>query len=364
MFALAVGFLAAAQPAGALTPAQAVEIALKSHLPAKSYHLVARSTSLSNVDGKLMRQVIDYEVWVSGDKVRTDSLPSVFEPSPKQVGMRRILCRNCERPGYALSTMRSPSAVSAVTFDKIDAKFDDTDPHRIDWRALGLYCGNIEIYATRPYEGTLRALASRAPKLEPARDAGIDYLTLTMNANNSRRTCWLRPDQAFRPTRITTQGGTPPGGNPAKRHLQETTAEYTLHKPSGAWLPKTFVHIRKFGDDIQVDQRVELDFRSVNEPIPDKVFTLAGFDLQIGTPVELPEIKKKEDAPTWQESGLDKEKTMGKQAAAAYYGRMKANPVPDQPQRSGAGRWAYFVGAAVLAVVGGLVLRRVVFRRS
>ena len=164
------------------------------------------------------------------------------------------------------------------------------------------------------------------------------------------------------------QGGNPVGfiltsEGKGSRAEQATTVDYARNEPSGIWFPKRVTFKSQIGDTVHLAMRLDIEVAELNQPIPDVTFTLAGLGLRTGTPVELPEVPKRENQPTWQDGKLDAEKTRGKQAAKAYQKLLEMKAEADNPPPAPS-RWPYYLAAGAAAIIGGWFLYRAARRRG
>ncbi|MBX9580991.1 MAG: hypothetical protein K2X87_11840 [Gemmataceae bacterium] len=328
----------------------------------RSYHLVVRSSlrlvSNSREPEKVETTTALYEVWRQGERVRTDYTTVESTWDTVGVGRRRILCRNCERRGYAISTSINPDSISPVQFYLIDDTFDKQDRFRINWAELGLLDGSLAEYQRKTPDATL-LLFKTTPGVvaEPSSRGGRSTVRFHLpTARGGGMTCWLCPDLGMNPVRYEMVA-------PAAPASHETSIEYAKAKGTDIWFP-TSVHYRRTIDGVVVlDQKLDVETAEINQPIPAEVFTFKGMGLPEGTPIEYPEIKRLEDQPTWDGEKVDPTRTRGQRSLEAYYHLINSEPpVPDTPEPGR--RRPYYLGGGVLAVVGGVLVARAVRRRQ
>lgn len=359
--------LAASGPGG--SPDDLREVvgkALSSRDALQDYHVVVlndlkfAATPAEATSGKLSTETTRYTVWRQGDRVRTDAFKLASSSHPDSVARRQIRCRNCERPGYALETMVSANAISPVAYRKIDAQFDADDYWRIDWRKLGWLDGDFGVYPEWTPDTSLRAFRD-APgaRVERVQLDGVPCVRIARTGwQDTKMSCWLRPDQGMNPVKYDSEPADPKTGI-----RQTTMIDYARDAGTGVWFPKSVAHTRVSGGIVLHDSRMTVEKAEFNRPIPNEVFTLAGLGLKNGTPIKLPEVKGIGNEPTWQDGKVDKERTSSKQAAEYYSKLWEAQttpPVPDSPPPS---RWPYFTGAGGLALMGGGLLYWAVRRK-
>jgi hypothetical protein len=360
--AVLLGLTLAGSGADQPDPGSILDQARGSRSGIKIYHLVVRTHTRLVPDSREPQKVDDssavYTVWRRGDVVRTDYVKTGSTWDPMGVGRRRIICRNCERRGYALDTSINPDSISPVQFYPINEKFDKEDRFQIKWADLGLLDGSLTDYLRKTPDATLLLFKTTpgvvsGPSNWGGRPAVRYHLPLPDGAGMS---CWLRPDLGMNPVRYEMAA-------PAARASHETSIDYAKAKGTDIWFPTT-VHYRRTIDDVVVlDQRLDVETAEINQPIPAEVFTFRGMGLPEGTPIEYPEIKRSDDQPTWDGEKVDPTRTRGQRSLEAYYHQMRIEPtVPDTPEPGR--RWPYYLAGGLLAIVGGVLLARAVRRRA
>lgn len=326
-------------------------LAARDGLPS-SYHLVLSVTWAQPDQGE--KQVSTVEVWVKGDRVRTDEKKHESTFDRAGVGVRNILCRNCERKGYGIMTSQgSVGSVAQVTFLPLGPDFDVSDGHRIDWRRLGQLNGPTPDYLRETPDATLRqflTFAGDLQKLSGEGDTGPLYqVTARLKLENTLRAD-LSPRHGMNPVRLV---------NDFKSHNYNQTTLIRYDKPltGGVWFPSAVSCIRMLKGKELVNEQVVVKLADFTTPISDRVFTIPGLGLDYGQPIAFPEIKQSRDHPLWIDGKIDYKYTVGKSSAEAYRRALTeaaGPPVPDVDPRSGR---LYYVGAAVLAILAVLAAR-------
>lgn len=126
-------------------------------------------------------------------------------------------------------------------------------------------------------------MASEAKLVEVAEEAKGIYRTVwEMQDPGTFVTVWFDEQQGHSPIRTEVRVGEL--GNLPANPLQR--AETTWVNISGIWVPKTFLS-KYFDNKGKLESKMELAFEweSVNQPVPEKVFTAAGTGLPPETPI-------------------------------------------------------------------------------
>lgn len=324
-------------------------LASRRSLPSQYHLLLTRSTSIKSA-GNPAVQSTEISVWSKKGLLRTDVVKKSSSFDSDGVGWREIVCRNCERAGYAVRTRAGGGvSLSMVNFIRIDAAFDGSDEWRIDWRGLGLLQDALDGYAKKPYSDTIDVLGQRAATAAEVKALnGFPCLTLTSAAKGEvrlTRTCWFRPDLGMNPVVIedAVEG---------VDFKQRSEIDYRKLDKLGLWFPSSVHYTRTQNGETILDEKLSVLLADFETPVPDETFTLAGLSLDNSQPVALPEITQSKDYPTWRGGKLDRTYTAGKMALEAHEFRAAQSdanpPVPDRL----APRWPYYVGASILAVAG------------
>jgi hypothetical protein len=321
-----------------------------------TYHIVALfRTKYAQRDGELS-SLIQIEVWRDGDKQRTDYTNLEGNSPHSVIGERRLSCRNCERAGYTISTSILPKnkGIMGLKFTKITPEFDKDDDSRMDWTRLGMLHTGLSGYRKDPPDYALTFM-SKHPSLkleEKTYDKANTYV-LTVSAMSGSTSCYLRPDLAMNPVYFVTRSS-------KGEAVSKTTIDY--QQVSSQWYPKSVLYVLGEGPLESVREEITLKTVELNSPIDPTVFTLAGFGLKNGTPIEYPEIKSRDAQPIWNNGQIDPKENRGQAVQRAYEMLEKMAPTPDvppTPESTSILRIALAVSAAVV----GLVCTYFFFRR-
>ena len=95
--------------------------------------------------------------------------------------------------------------------------------------------------------------------------------------------CWIAPHKGYSVLRIAAVRTNP--ASPERAVCMCTDNEIALDERSGIWFPSK-VHVQVFDDGKLLDERrADIHTAEFNRPIPAEVFSLAGLDIDAGTPV-------------------------------------------------------------------------------
>ena len=217
------------------------------------------------------------------------------------VNRRLILCRNCERPGYALVTgvakdeSKRPGLLS-VNFTKLE-ELAGRENFPDDLRFFGLQNKITDLNQ----EFTQQQAVLNLLKHE-------DWMKTVAGRNGTRRTTISRSGpKNFSLSIIFAEEL---ADQPIEYHLTEYT-RLTLSKldyadvGNGRFYPKFILNTVSYDGVLSESSTITIskhDF--ANPPSPDK-FTLAGLGLEEGQVVAYPEIKNEGDYPVWRNGQLD-----------------------------------------------------------
>lgn len=341
--------------------------ALKSRDGIASYHLVVHEETALNAIPGAVKEIRKYrhEVWFANGKNRTDRtiLESNVETLSGQIGQRSITCRNCERPGFAITNNQGDKFVSSLKYEKMDAEFENRDWLHFDWKQMGLLHESLGKYHSRSADSSLRGLQRMdKPEVESKIEGQMTLHTASVSGQpGAIFTCTFRPDYSNNPVRYLTRSAV---RDPAEKPMEKVTEiEYSNANSAGIYYPKVIRHRLSQGGVPTFDQTLKFETVELNEPIPVSVFTLAGLALKKGTPIEVPEIQDIRKQPTWGDGHVDRERTRGKQADE-YYAKLESqsSPVPDIPEP---GRtWPFYVAGFFGVLAAGLFVKVLKSRRA
>lgn len=308
------------------------------------------------------REYYRVEVWSRPPLVRTDRWPLASSTSAGSVGTRWVVCRGCERVGYAMTAHTGVrDGRVEVGFDRIDADFDRLDRWRIDWRRLGIMHASLALYSHEPPDSTMRNVAkAKRATVTRAERGGHECALVRRPFDNGdgHRDAWFRPDRGMNPVYFEHVSD-------AGRSRSTTDVTYARTAGVSHWYPSSVTHDYVEGGREVLSEKITIEAAEFGTPIPDKVFTLDGVGLDEGQSVAFPEIKDANDTPVWRNGKLDWVYTSGKAAADNYALKMQqleasSPPTPDAPPP--ANGWLYYAGAAALTVAAAVLF--VLARRS
>jgi hypothetical protein len=326
----------------------------------REYHLKLNRVKLA---GDAPQESSTIEVWSKDSFVRTDVTVHESKFDPAHVGLRQIICRNCERKGYGILTRTgAKDHASAVAFYPLDhAAFNATDGFRLDWMRLGQLPDILSRYAQEPADSFLRFLLDKPGTVTEVEHEGQSCyeVRISFDGGGNRRHLFC-PAFGMNPVLVVSD-------SPRGKFRSETVVTYAKYTGADVWFPKTVTHTMAQEGQAARRERIVIERAELNTAPPARVFTLAGLGLDPGQPVMFPELKNTSESPTWTANGLDWKNNLGKYSAQAYAQKMQqaaesTPPVPDKAPPSN--RWLYYAGAGLLAVLAAGVAVILVRRRS
>lgn len=309
----------------------------------KTYHIVANIVVTERVGTTLETQRVTIESWNDGKSLRND----VRVSKDKEGFSKTVWCTDCDRIGYVTTVGNNSDSANPVQWIKPTNNPVDTNPHHIDWKYFGL--GHYRLYDSGTQFSYLDSFANTnggVTKMETINS------TRKITRTEPTRTISVSLDENANFNQVETRADFKSLG---KTKVSYSKTLYSRILPSSIAYPSKFNFTFKSDDELISEMEVVVEKCELNIPIPSEVFQLKSFGIADGTPVEVPEIKVREQQPTWQNGAIDYKMTRGKQAAIVHQYRTQevTPPVPDVPQPNVMARsWPYFVGAGLLAVVG------------
>ena len=328
-------------PAG-LRATDIINLALSARTPLDNhYHLVLSVRSFRTVQKNTMVLSRKLEIWVDGDKRRTDVKPQ-DDSNDKS---REIWCRNCERQGYCFMTITGKDNMKMVVgFQPVAGQLDKADPYRIDWRRLGQLHGPMGTYLVDPPDTTLRKFSKLTSAVREINHDGARCYELSARPKNPGDTfrCVVAPDL---------------GCNLVLSELVSAASGWrttltTQYAPtvSGVWYPKSVVYSQVRSGQETLREVITVERAEFNVPIAEETFRLSGLGLEEGQPIGFPEIKNNSNWPTWgKDNKLNTTNTAGKQTAKARQQLLTTAP-PPAPDVPPPDRRAYYAAAALVAL--------------
>lgn len=328
--------------------------AVESRNRIKDYHLTITLKVDERANEQLTSYHFEFEAWRKGDRYRLDRKLISESTDPKNNGTRYIYCRNCERVGMGLKTSMGPASNTPVNFFNLD--IDDPRHYHIDWRYLGLRKSEIYNKGTRPDVDMLELRKCSNPLLAE----------ITKGASTLKQ---FHCDTPAGVAKVTFDGTA--SNNPIYFYLDarrgkdilDSSTSVTYQEIDGIFYPKSYSYSSKMNGKIVMHQfELFVTLVEFNPVIEDKIFTLAGLNLDEGQPVRLPEIQDSSQQPTWRNGKLDRDYTWSKSATEGFKklaDKKAANPVPDVAPGIFDGRWPYFLVAAFFAIAGILIGRKI-----
>ncbi|HKI35552.1 MAG TPA: hypothetical protein VKA46_27090 [Gemmataceae bacterium] len=262
--------------------------------------------------------------------------------------VRHIEGFNCERPDYYLDyfDMRLEKGVTGVQLKPLTAERKKGATELCDPRLLGLRPDSQLGLHHYQLESALDFPGREKPAIRRDRWKDTDCWVISFQtARGNSIEYWVAPSQGYNVVRAVTEATVT-----GKRLRGVLEVELAQDKKSGLWFPQRCVHEQSLeGKPGVATVVVNVTEASLNEPVDDEVFSLAGMNIRPGTLIEgeLPNGKSE----VWEWTG---EKVAG-----------HVNPpvgvIPPASSRH-AGRSWLLIPAGVLALLATLAL--VFFIRS
>lgn len=198
---------------------------------------------------------------------------------------RIIQCSNCERPNYWVEYHNKPlkNAVTSITLEPLT---DEVRKERLseifDPRMLGLVAIRSDGLRHNHFESTLNSATRDKPKLHRDRWKGADCWVISFRINR-RANCelWVVPSHGYNVARNISES-LENGGKPYRVTVETEAAPVG---DSGLWFPRTCTYEAVSDGKLINKEVLRVTNISLNEPIDDKVFTLAGMDIAPDTPI-------------------------------------------------------------------------------
>jgi hypothetical protein len=155
----------------------------------------------------------------------------------------------------------------------------------IDIRTLGLcYANDLE----SSFQETYKSLTLQAPD-EIGKDAkGMYRLRIEYDEGLAQYVVWLDEAKGFVPVRMERAERNEPG----ERWEQRCVSEVSWVEKGQAWVPKSYRIVDQIVPGRTMTYELAFDWESVNEPIPEKLFTPEGFGLPKGALIINEELSK------------------------------------------------------------------------
>ncbi|GIW95692.1 MAG: hypothetical protein KatS3mg110_3733 [Pirellulaceae bacterium] len=249
-----------------------------------------------------------YDCYFSGSNLRTDDrVPHVAAP-PRPTGGNQLavlpsvaantkmvihVLSQYEGTLYSWSKPEDPAVRShySLQIGNIAAILSANDPDGrgflremndlLDPRRLGLVAGSWLWTALKAHEGELfTSLKRDNAVIRPDQVGGISCwqvaFTCTFPRNIVSYRMWIVPEWDWAISRIEAEF---PGGK------NEKEFRYQQHQPSRLWFPIFARGLQWANERLKVVEELELEIKSLNEPLPESIFTPEGWDVPPGTSV-------------------------------------------------------------------------------
>ncbi|WP_088259612.1 hypothetical protein [Fimbriiglobus ruber] len=225
-------------------------------------------------------------IWFDYDKNKVRSDVVNHWKNRDEPAYRIIQCSNCERPNYWVEYQEKPltNAVTSITLEPLT---DEIRKQRLseifDPRMLGIVAAESTVLKNYHFETEVNSSNREKPNLRRDRWKGEDCWVTSFHLNTvSRVFCelWVVPSRGYTVARNIMESH--PGG---KTYRVAVETEATPVGNSGLWFPHTCVCETTNDGKLIRKEELRVTSISLNEPIEDKVFTLAGMDIASDTPI-------------------------------------------------------------------------------
>lgn len=312
-------------------------------------------------------KVAEFEIWQDATHYRADIFTKSTSMSEDMaLGRRRVVCRNCEKPGHAVQYFEG-SGVALIPPDNplLRTLFEGGDA--FDPRLLG--CTTSD-HVNMPRPGTAKTV--------PLEYNSPQFTAPTVEAATiDGEAAWLLKNKALR-TGVDTRVYFFPnkGGSIGLIEYSGKSEEYAFHgryhseleqePDTGIWFPKKFVGEAFRSGAVKYRDVVTVHLREFNRPIDPAVFTLAGMNIREGAEVYDPSPNRTgKDRPRMQYSGGQIVPYKKDPSAELLLMEAMTQPRPVDPSVvPGRNRWWYASAAVLFGLAAALLLYRAARRRA
>ncbi len=197
---------------------------------------------------------------------------------------RHIQCSNCERPNYFVDYGNIPlkNAATSITLEPLTDEVRKTRLSEIfDPRMLGLVANESTALRHYHFESVLNCADRDKPKLRRDRWKEADCWVISFHKHNGIY-CefWVVPSHGYNVARNIEESH--PGG---RFYRTTVETEAAAVGSSGLWFPRTCTYEAVSNGKRIKKEELRVTNVSLNEPIDDTLFTLAGMDIAPDTPI-------------------------------------------------------------------------------
>ena len=307
------------------------------HTMAIDYRVVSRHTLPER------NRVMQSRMWVNGDQFRHDW---VEETNAGQglAGLRRIACRNCEKPGWGID------AYDAERMSVILAPLDHRNlnggvPLAVrDPRLFGYLTQSYSVTSLERLDKLVASGGRTGFRTSTDQVDGVECIRVDSERPNDQHfSIWIAPSLRHTVMRVRHEGW--PNSDDAVAFTVSSEGVKPVGN-SGLYYPTRIVW-EQLGKKGKVIDRHELDVKSVsiNEPLPPGTFTVGGLGLPDGTHVSQPGIT----GSGYLEGGVLVSATRSKFAPASGSDEPPVAVTPEGVPVSSVG-WVWAVAAGVLTL--------------
>lgn len=219
-----------------------------------------------------------YKVWFDRQRLRIDRMPSSADSPFKPV----TLCKNCEKPGYCFIWDQAISTTGqALTPQFQSNRSNDSANMLFDVRLIGL----MPTYVDLLYPYNLEALIGSTERVDlSVHNAMLDDAQVAVvsfvyrSGSRPRMQYWICPAKGHAVLKAHCRNEFPDGV-----FEEQIECRYKQYKTTTIWFPEECVYTRKESGKEIGGERLKISDLSLNEVLPESVFTLANIGLPEGT---------------------------------------------------------------------------------
>ncbi len=221
-------------------------------------------------------------IWLDGDSIRCDI---IAKPEKATEEERQITCNNCQLKKYFMSytEIKSDPGKIPIIFEPLNEQIDPNRAQILDPRLLGMEA----VESANLCRSRLDSVVGRPDRSKPeiTRDQrnGVDCYRISYKLRSGDDVrVWI--DSQRGPSVLRMEIDFQIDG---ERCMDSVESE--LHDfGKGLWFPRKTTYVRECkGKLVELKARevAEIEVKSLNQSLPEKVFNLAGMSLREGTPI-------------------------------------------------------------------------------
>ncbi len=288
-------------------------------------------------------------LWFDFDKrkFRSDVL-NEFKSQPETKPVRHVQGINCERENYFLDYLeiRTDTSAQSVELKPMTEARKKRSTEVFDPRLLGLVPSMSVMLHHRQLESYLERPDRKNTKVRKDIWQGLDCFVLTIdNERGNHYEYWIIPSRSFGTVRSQVESDFK--GTALKSSV---TTELQQVGKLGIWFPLECV----YEDSLGTKEVLRVKQISLNEPIADDVFSLAGMSITPGTVIDGETPNGKQELMTW----------TGKELIKYVQPKSEPSEIFEFAQPASLNRSFWLVVAAVACCVAAAIALGIFWRRG